>query len=578
VLSAAVVGLGWVCLIVWDRYFAGEPWMRGVKSQYADERLTAVHELEQSGRMIRDAAVPALLKAMNDPDASVRAGAAKAMVSTMSPISGLPASRTHVNAAISVALGCLDDPDPSVRAEAVHAAWMVVMVSGPPPEKAELEPILPRLIDRLSDADASVRLAAIRGVGHVGPKVASEPPPALLARLDDVAEPNRKAAAIALAAYKDGLAGMLPSMVASLEKGSPEFRKSFLMALEQMQGMQLTPKAIPGLVAAVRSHDPEVGYLAASRLSELLEKAGSAMPALGKALDEILDAGPGDSNSRDQANRNRDNALAIVEGLGRIGRGATALEEATAALAKALRPDRSPALRVAAARTLGRLRRHPAVFNALSEFILDRDPAVRHAVIWAIHDLDFAVGYTVPKALAIALEDASAETRSDAVAAIGHSGMGVDAFVPALVEHVLNDPDPEVRGMCQTVIRVIDPPKFTAASVSHLIKGLDSSEPMTREFVCDALAKLGRESAPAIPALIRLLKDPYNAQTAGYHAAAARALGKIAPGTPRADEAAATLIEFLRPVKDGWTTTPPTVNAYARDAATEALARLQPAK
>ncbi len=525
VLFTAVVALGWGCLILRERYFAGEPWVRGVRSSDAKDRLTAVRALEQAGRTNRDAAVPALLKAMGDPDAEIRAAAAKSMVSTMLPSGGLPPAREQVNAAISASLGCLDDPDPRVRAEALHAAWMVVMVSGAPPEKADLEPLVPPFIARLGDADASVRLAAIRGLGYIGPKVAEEPPAALLARLEDASEPNRNAASIALTAYKGGLAGLLPTMVRSLERGSPEFRKSFVMLLEQIHGTQLSPKGIPGLVAALRSRDPEVVRLAVTKLSELGEKAGPAAPDLGKKLDELLDAGPAGPSSPDRPDR--DNASTIVNCLSRIGRNASDQKEAAAALAKALRPDREPALRLAAARTLGRFRQDPAVFAALSEFILDRDPAVRHAVIWSIHDLNFAEGYTIPKALATALEDASAQTRSDAAAAIGHSGMGADPFVPALVQHLLTDPDKEARSMCATVISVLGPPKITAMSVPHLIKGLETPEPVSREFVCAAIARLGRAAAPAIPVVIRLLKDPYNPKTDGYHWHAAWTLGAL---------------------------------------------------
>jgi HEAT repeat protein len=131
----------------------------------------------------------------------------------------------------------------------------------------------------------------------------------------------------------------------------------------------------------------------------------------------------------------------------------------------------------------------------------------------------------VPKALATALEDASAETRSDAVAAIGHSGMGVDAFVPALVQHALNDPDQGVRSMCATIFQILDRPKITAASVPHLIKGLDSSEPLTCQFVCEVLARLGPASAPAI----RKMRELQQHGPENIRMAATEALAKIQP-------------------------------------------------
>jgi HEAT repeat protein len=471
------------------------------------------------------------------------------MVSTMLPNGSVNASRAEVHAAASAALEGLRDPDARVRAEAVHAAWMVVMASGNPPEKAEFSPIVPPLVERLGDEDASVRLAAIRGVGYLGPMVAAEPPAALVARLDDSSEPNRDAAAIALAAYNGGLAGVLPSIVHSLETGSPEYRKAVIKLLGQIHGAQLPADVLSGLVAAVRSRDSEVVQLAVAKLSELGEKAGGAVPDLGRELDQLL-------RSRGQAPKSADQSdgykiRAIVDCLGKIVEGTSNQKEAVAALAEALRPDRDPALRLAAARTLGRFHRDPAVFAALQEYILDRDSVVRHGVIWSIHDLDFAEGYTVPKALATALEDASAETRADAVAAIGHSGTGVDAFVPALVQHLLYDPDREVRSMCATVIHVLHPPKITAASAPYLIKGLESPEPAWRGHVLDGLQSLRQAGQAAVPAVIRLLKEPHDPRTDGYcHAQAAFTLGRIAPGSPQADAAVAALVEFLESQPD----------------------------
>jgi HEAT repeat protein len=155
--------------------------------------------------------------------------------------------------------------------------------------------------------------------------------------------------------------------------------------------------------------------------------------------------------------------------------------------------------------------------------------------------------------------------------------------------------------MCATVIHVLYPPKITASSVPHLIKGLESPEPVSRESVCEAIAKLGRPAAPAIPAVIRLLKDPYNPQTDGYHWHAAWTLGRIAPGSPQAAEAVAALVEFLQSDPESWATkwtiealgefgpkagaAVPRISELqqhkdevVRKAATEALAKIQPAK
>ena len=236
----------------------------------------------------------------------------------------------------------------------------------------------------------------------------------------------------------------------------------------------------------------------------------------------------------------------MVESLGRVGPGARDWDGAISTLAKALRPDREPSLRVSAAKALSCFPANPAQFAVLSEYILDRDPAVRHAVIWAIHDVDYAQGYMVPKALATALEDPSAQTRSGAAAAIGHSGLGADPFVPALVQHALEDPDNEVRAMCRTVIHIMNPPKFTKASISPLLKGLDSPDSRSHDSICEALGKLGPDAAPAISELIRLLEDPPKPEARGFQRSAVFALGRIAPGTPQSDQAVAAVVDFFQ--------------------------------
>ena len=205
-------------------------------------------------------------------------------------------------------------------------------------------------------------------------------------------------------------------------------------------------EAIPGFIAALRSSDPDVVRLAIANLSAYDHKAGRAAPELARKLRQMLDVKSPNPDSPERASR--DLVLASVDCLRLVARDAAEQKEAVAALSKALQTDREPPLRIAAAKALGQFRPDPALFAALTQYIGDRDPKVRHAVIWAIHDVDFAKGYIVPKALALALEDPSAETRVNAAAAICHSGLGADPFVPALVDHALQDPVPEVRSMC----------------------------------------------------------------------------------------------------------------------------------
>ncbi len=204
-------------------------------------------------------------------------------------------------------------------------------------------------------------------------------------------------------------------------------------------------------------------------------------------------------------------------------------------------------------------------------------------------------------ALGTALEDASAETRVDAAAAIIHAGMGIDKFIPAIVRHAVHDPDQRVRSMCGNAIGHLHTRGVKPAAIPELLKALESSEPGVREEVSRLLGRFGRDSASAIPALIRFLEEPYDWQKGGYQGSAAAALGRIAPGTPLADQAVAALTRY---VGHDWSvlTTTQTIEALAefgpkaagaipkirelqqhedehvRNAATAALAKIPPAK
>jgi HEAT repeat protein len=479
-----------------------EPWSSRLLSTDPSDRLAAVEQIAASGRDNPRAGIAALVRALHDPDAKVRAAAAKATVSVALPMAGVSLGRNHVSAAISTLFGRLGDPDVTVRAEAAQAAWMVVTVAGAPPSKAEAEPIVLALIDRLGDADASVRLAAIRGLHTLGQRVSDEPPAGLLAAMDDEAETDRLAAAMAVAAYRKSVPGLLPSLVGSYDSASPGYREAMLRLIEQIHPPDFGPDVVPGLVAAIPNRDIELVRRAAADIAQFKRHAGTAARELGWRLQPMLKG----ATPKSPDSSTREALVTTMATLADIGPGVSDAKEAVSTLARVLRTERDPALRIVAAKALSRFRANSEQFAALSERILDPDPAVRHAVIWAIHDVDYTEGYVVPKALATALEHSSAQTREDAAAAICHSGMGADSFVPALVQHALNDSNQSVRGMCNIAIRMLYYPKITAASIPHLLKGLESAESGTSDSICEALGKLGTEAAPAISALIRLLE------------------------------------------------------------------------
>jgi HEAT repeat protein len=213
----AVVGscvlVFWACLRLFDHQHPAARAARGLWSLQPSERLAAIRELEGSGRVDTEVAIPALIRALENTDAEVRAAAA--LVSAVPGTSGATAPMvTHVHAALRALVKSLDDRQPSVLAADTRALWMVILVNQVPAGQIDLEPATNAVTQCLDDPDPAVRLSAIQGLGAIGPKVLGDPPAKLVAALDDDSEKSRDAAIEALAAFHHGLPGLIPSRLA----------------------------------------------------------------------------------------------------------------------------------------------------------------------------------------------------------------------------------------------------------------------------------------------------------------------------------------------------------------------------
>jgi HEAT repeat protein len=544
VTVVVVATMGWSWLKLWDHYHPAAPVERRLWSSVTAERIAAVGDLGRLGADDPDVAMPALLDSLRDRDARVRAAAATALVSVVQRISGDGQTSKTINEAVSALTRSLGEPEPSVRAAATEALWMVTTVGQVPAGTPVFDRVRTAMIERLGDADASVRLAAIHGIGSLGPMIADGPPPALVAALNDASERNRDAVFLAFGGFRRGLPSVLPSVVRSSEGGDPQLRSGLARLLSEIRPPRFTREALPGLLTALDSRDPEVSCVAAASIAAFDKAAGPMVPEVAKTLDRFVeDASKGSGALKPPA---PDLLVALAECLEKVAPHASSQDKAVAALAKLLRPEFESKCRIAAADALGRFRPSPALFTALTERINDQDPAVRVAAMWAIDHADFGMDYQAPKTLAAALEDKLAQVRGAAAAALGHSGVGLDPFVPALLDHAQRDNDPEVRSICVTVLELgTRPPKVTPAIIPDLIKALAVPDAPLREALCTMLFRFGREAASAVPALATVLNDLNTANAPRYRWIAAEALGKIAPNTPHANQAVAALIESL---------------------------------
>jgi HEAT repeat protein len=203
------------------------------------------------------------------------------------------------------------------------------------------------------------------------------------------------------------------------------------------------------------------------------------------------------------------------------------------------------------------------IINALTAALKDARPGVREGVARAIGSLAGEVFVEPPRRLIAVLEgDPDVAVRVSAATALGRYGAGLDA-VPLALLRTLGGKEPRVRAACGFALSAIHSavPGGTAGTgpsataIPALIEMLGSRERDVRYHASSLLSHFGPEAEAAVPALRNVLAEPIDPQMLSAEgsessgdpaAAAARALGKIAPGTPRAKEAVATLVETMR--------------------------------
>jgi HEAT repeat protein len=197
-----------------------------------------------------------------------------------------------------------------------------------------------------------------------------------------------------------------------------------------------------------------------------------------------------------------------------------------------------------------------AVDAAFVALLGDPDDGVRQAALVALGALAPRIAGDPPQALFAALEEASAAQRAAAVAVLSRFPRGLDPLIPWLLRHLERD-EPQVRAACTEALGGIRPPAVSKAVVPALIAGLGNRDREVRFRVVALIGRLAPDAHVAVPALITILREPsdsdqpvegmsiYTSYSGPAHAAA-RELGRIAPGTDSAGEAIAALTEVVR--------------------------------
>ncbi len=179
----------------------------------------------------------ALLAALEDPDAGVRAQAAEAV------------GRVRVLDAVPRLLDWLDDPDPDVRAAAARALGQI-----------GADRAVPRLVRVLGDTHSDVRRAGVAALAAIGGDAVVVP---LLGRLDDVDARVRVDAATVLGHLADPRATV--PLVGRARDDAPEVRTAVHSALGDLADV----RAVPALVQGLRDTTPQPRLAAIAALGRL---------------------------------------------------------------------------------------------------------------------------------------------------------------------------------------------------------------------------------------------------------------------------------------------------------------------
>ncbi|MDQ7780410.1 MAG: HEAT repeat domain-containing protein [Planctomycetota bacterium] len=406
-------------------------------------RCYAVHALGA----IRDqaaAAVPALVKCLDDSDASFRAAVAGALGSV----------GPKAEAALAPLLKTLGDSKANVRAAAAGALGAI----------KSARPV-PDLIKAMNDDDDRVKDAAMQALGEIGPP-AAEAVPALVEMM--------RCSQACDALSKIGSASV-PALIKAMNDDDYRVKHGAMRALGEM-----VPPAAEAILALVEMIED-------SEARDALEKMGSAcVPALMKTL--------GNANGEVRGN--------CVKVLGRLR---PVTSEVRDALLGLLGTDKDPKVRLEIAYEIGRWATEAAsVVPALTETLRDSDADVRLNAVYSLGRFGPAAKSASLQLISM-LRDSDETARNAATDSLCQIGAPPLEAIPDLMKR-LSDGNERVRRTCAWLLGQLGAQAKPA--VDALAKALDDKDPQVRNYAAEALGLIGPGAAPAADALARCLRDP----------------------------------------------------------------------
>lgn len=461
---------------------AGPALVAALQDPEAKRRAGAANALAQMDPAFRDAAKDVEQAATNEQDTTVRAAL----------FGALPKSGVAPDRCVALILPAVTDENEALRHAAINALLSTSAV-----RKAAV----PKLGALLKDNNPAIRERAAHALGRVGPG-AVEVMPALLTAAQ---------AADGAPVYAEALAQVgpqaLPALLGILQKSKPEDGRWVLRVLHSFG-----PPAVPVLSEALKSNSAEVRASAASALAEMGRGASAAAvplfvltkdasPKVQAASFRALVAIHADSErlrpllQEALASKDTDVRKAGAAGLAALGGAATLGVDGLLDLLN----DDNAAGRLAAIQALGQLgdKAAPAV-NALVARL--DDAGLQSAVIDALGHMGAAAAPAVPKLVEISKKGDQTTTILPVLAGLGPAAKEA---LPMIYAGVRNT-QPDVRASAVTALAAVetDDAKALEALVPLAASGQSGK---VRRAVAHALVKYGPAASGAVPGLITML-------------------------------------------------------------------------
>jgi HEAT repeat protein len=477
-------------------------------------------------------AIPALLKAAVDVDATVREAAMgalnsvdpawpeKAEVRKACPdlLAALRSWSSDVKKAAMKLLSLIGPSAvPDLAAvlldgeDTVGKVYVMQLLERVGPKAASA---VPGLTQALDSQYVTVRTAAAKALANIGPPAGTAVPKLVVGLADTNAE-ARQAMATCLARVGPAAEPAAPALLPLLADREYKVREAAAEALAQ-----IGPQAIPALIEIVQTRDVQ-------RLKMLIDSMIKVSPWYTQPKPDIVVTDPRKIiNSRiwvlfeivEERTKLEAAQKTALQVLGKLGPAASAaVPAATEALA-----DQNPAIRLAAVQTLGKI--GPSASAAVPQLIqalMDSNPDVKLAAIQSLGQIG-SLPRSAIAGLIQMLVDSNKSVQKEAAEVLRNLDNVEENWAS----------DPVVTDAIAGLAKQLGKPgglavhAFTVigtAAIPVLVDTLESGNRVARENAAVALGDIGAGAKAAIPALTRALEDDHR----WVQDKAAKALAKI---------------------------------------------------